>query len=379
MRMLPGPILRRHIPRVAMLATVTGVAIMWIASKGMFDVYASPLLGLPVLIIALLGLIGGYKLPRNIPPLVVSLLIGVAMALSLGEAKVVLDGVGKLYLPCPAIGSLLEGFKYILPYLNIIIPIEIYNFIETMDNVESAKAAGDNYSVAEAQLADGGATMLAAVFGGIIPNTVWMGHPGLKKSGCKIGFAWVSGVGFAAAAMLGVFTFLYNITPMAIVAIVFVWCAMVMSAQAYVDTPRRHAAAVCIAMLPHIANYAYTQITSTLRAVGITEVTEAVAVKLTSAGVLWDGIVAMNYGAVLTGLMWATMVAAIIDRQLKKVAVTAFVAAGFSFFGMIHAPIMGINACDWHITIGYISIAGICLLVDLFKEKLIVETKYDYV
>ena len=233
-------------------------------------VYATPLLGLPVLIIALLGLIGGYKLPRKVPPLVVSLLVGIALALALGEAKIVMDGVGKLYLPVPAVGSVLQGFKYIVPYLNIIIPIEIYNFVETMDNVESAQAAGDNYNVGEAQLADGLATMICACFGGIIPNTVWMGHPGLKQSGCRIGFAWLSGVGFAVLALFGVFSLFYNLIPMAIVAIGLLWCALVITAQSFIDTPRRHAAAIGIAMLPHIASYAHTQVTSTLRATSAT-------------------------------------------------------------------------------------------------------------
>ena len=51
-----------------------------------------------------------------------------------------------------------------------------------MDNVEAANAAGDNYSVRETQFADGICTMLSAICGGVVPNTVWLGHAGLKKS-----------------------------------------------------------------------------------------------------------------------------------------------------------------------------------------------------
>lgn len=35
-----------------------------------------------------------------------------------------------------------------------------------------ANAAGDNYSVREAQFADGACMMISALFGGVVPNTV---------------------------------------------------------------------------------------------------------------------------------------------------------------------------------------------------------------
>ena len=79
----------------------------------------------------------------------------------------------------------------VAPYLTIVIPVEIYNFIETMDNVEAANAAGDNYSVRETQFADGICTMLSAICGGVVPNTVWLGHAGLKKAKAGVGYALV--------------------------------------------------------------------------------------------------------------------------------------------------------------------------------------------
>jgi AGZA family xanthine/uracil permease-like MFS transporter len=373
-----GPFIKKHVPRVAMLATLSGIAIMWIGTRGLFDVYAKPLLGLPILIIALLGLIGGYKLPKNIPPLVLALVVGILLALGLGEAEIVLEGVGQVYLPVPAFKSLFQGFGYIVPFLNVIIPIEIYNFIDTMDNVESAQAAGDNFHVGEAQFADGLATMICACFGGVCPNTVWIGHPGLKQSGCGIGYAWVSGLGFAMAAMLGVFSLLYNLIPMAIVAIVFLWCALVIMAQTFIDTPRRHAAAIGIAMLPHVANYAYTQVTSALRAAGV-ELTPEIGEKMMAAGIPWAGIVPLNYGAVLIAMMWASIMAFIIDRKLRSAAVMSLVAAFFTFIGLIHSPELGINAGPRDIVIGYIVMAGICFLVERFKDKLHVPTRFDYV
>ena len=50
-----GPFIRKIIPRAAMLATVA--VLPWFGwEQRLYDVYASPVLGMPVLIIAIIGL-----------------------------------------------------------------------------------------------------------------------------------------------------------------------------------------------------------------------------------------------------------------------------------------------------------------------------------
>ena len=130
---------------------------------------------------------------------------GIIYALILGRTSIDFSGIG-FYFPNPASGfeALSSGFAIVMPYLSVIIPIEVYNFIETMDNVEAANAAGDNYNVRHAQFADGIATMISALFGGVVPNTVWLGHSGLKKAGACIGFSWLGGV---LLGLSGIFVF----------------------------------------------------------------------------------------------------------------------------------------------------------------------------
>jgi AGZA family xanthine/uracil permease-like MFS transporter len=132
-------------------------------------------------------------------------------------------------------------------------------------------------------------------------------------------------------------------------------------------------------MLPHIANYAYTQISSTLMSVGIFDITPEVAQSLLDNGIIWKGIEALNYGAVLSGMMWAAIIAFVIDRNLKSAGNISLIAAAFTFFGILHSPLLGFNAGPVGITIGYVAVAAICYLVDLFKDKLDVPVRYDYV
>lgn len=373
-----GPWLKKRIPRAALLGTVAGIGFIWMATQGVFDVYRDPLVGLPIFIVAMLGVFGGYLFPKKIPPLVVAIVGGIVYAFCLGRVHFDFTGVG-FYFPNPAntIQALINGFAVVAPYLTIVIPIEIYNFIETMDNVEAANAAGDNYSVREAQFADGICTMISSIFGGVVPNTVWLGHAGLKKSDAGIGYSLFSGILFGLAGICGLFTFLNALVPPAVCAITFLWCAIVMVAQAFRATPEKHYAAIGIAMVPPVADYLFTQITG---AVGLTgtytetlpsglsgynpEITQA----LLDAGVMWNGVPAVKAGAIIVGILLGTITVFIIDKKLDKVAITCIAGALLSVFGFIHSAELGVHITS-PFAIGYLIMAVICFILHFGRGK----------
>ena len=188
-----------------------------------------------------------------------------------------------------------------------------------MDNVESANAAGDNYSVKEAQIADGAMTMLSALFGGVVPNTVWLGHPGLKKGNAGAGYSWISGVILGMAGIFGAYAFINSLMPPVIAAITFVWCSVTIIVQAFREArPLRHGAAVAVAFVPHMADYAFTEIQLTLYTQGVYEFTPEVTQALINEGVMWPGVPALKYGAIITAMIWATVTAFIIDKRLDQ-------------------------------------------------------------
>ena len=152
---------------------------------------------------------------------------------------------------------MIDGFAVIVPYLAVIIPVEIYNFIETMDNVEGANAAGDEYSVRQAQFADGVFTMISACFGGVVPNTVWLGHVSLKRTGAGVGYSVIAGIILLLAGVLGLFTVLSDIIPKAVVAITFLWRAVDMLSQAFRVVDKKYYAAIGVAMVPSVADFLY--------------------------------------------------------------------------------------------------------------------------
>ncbi len=388
---LVGPTLRKILPRVAMLGTVAGVALVWMATSGLFEIYHDPILGLPILIICLVGLIGGYSFKGNLPMLLVATIVGIVYALLLGRTTVDTSTLA-LTVPVLSPGSVFEGLKGVGPYLVIIIPIMIYSFIETMDNVESAIAAGDEYPLGEAQVADGLCTSISALFGGIMPNVVWLGHAGLKKSRASIGYSWVGGLLFALCGLFGIFGVLNSLMPPVIACITFLWCAMLMIVQAYTDNPRRHGAALAIALVPHLADLLYTTVTGALGAFEkfiehsedgafalMMDSSDPASRALVDYGVMWKGVAALRHGSIIVSIMWASTVVFIVDRRLDKAAAALFCAAVLSFFGFIHAPHLGLNAAPAY-TIGYMEISVICLVFHFLKDKIMNYTRrYDYV
>ena len=367
-----GPWLKKSLPRAALLGTVAGIGFIWMATQGLFDVYRDPTLGLPIMLLAVVGLFGGYMFPKKIPPFAVAIVGGIVYAFFLGRIQPDFSGIG-FFFPNPAntIQALLSGFVVVAPYLAVIIPIEIYNFIETMDNVESANAAGDNYNVREAQFADGCCTMLSAICGGVIPNTVWLGHPGLKKAGAGASYSWISGLLLGGAGIFGFFSLLNSVVPPAICAITFLWCAVVMVCQSFKEVPVKHFAAVVIAMIPSIADYLFTQVSGALGACniwtetmasGLTGYSPEITQALITNGVMWNGVPAIKAGAIIIGLIWGGATAFIIDKRLDKAGFIFAAGAVLSLFGFIHRAGLTI-AFDSPFMIGYLIMAVMCFVL----------------
>ena len=370
-----GPWIKKSLPRAALLGTVAGIGFIWMSTQGIFDVFGDPVVGLPILAVSLLGLFGGYLFPKKVSPFLVAIVGGIVYAYCLGRTTFDFSGVG-FYFPNPVntVQALINGFIYVAPFLTVVIPIEIYNFIETMDNVEAANAAGDDYNVREAQFADGCCTMISAVFGGVIPNTVWLGHAGLKKANAGVGYSWISGLVLGLSGVLGLFTFLSELVPAAVCAVTFLWCATIMVCQAFKDVELKHYAGVAIAMVPAVADYVFTQVTG---AVGISGVwTETISSgimtgvagyaqettdALINAGVMWNGTPAVKAGAIVIGLLLGSLTCFIIDRRLDKAAIVCGCGAVLALFGFIHSAALGFYPMSQYVW-GW-AIAAVLMLV----------------
>ena len=67
-------------------------------------------------------------------------------------------------------------------YLTVIIPMGLFNLLGSLQNIESAEAAGDRFHTGMSLAANGIGTITAALFGSCFPTTIYIGHPGWKEN-----------------------------------------------------------------------------------------------------------------------------------------------------------------------------------------------------
>jgi len=343
-----GPWLKRVMPRAGMLGTLAGIALLWIAAVPMSEIFENPLVGFSSLAVIMVGLVAMRRLPLGIPAGLAAIALGVLVAAVSGQCHIDTSGVG-FYPPVPVLGDLAAGLGLLLDngwILAVVVPAEIYNFIETMNNVESAEAAGDSYPVGVCQVMDGMGTTVGALFGAPFPTTVYIGHPGYKRLGAGRGYALGVGIVMSLGALSGLFALLHGVIPMAAVAPMLVFIGLIMAAQAFTATPSRHALAVAIAMLPHVSNLLVSKWSSVATVLAdspaslyLPETVEA----LKANGVHLLGHSALSQGSILVGLIWGGMAAFLIDGKHKEASILAAAAALLTLTGIIHAPNMGLN------------------------------------
>jgi AGZA family xanthine/uracil permease-like MFS transporter len=276
-----------------------------------------------------------------------------------------------IHLPRPGV-DVITGLANIAPLLVTAIPLGIYNFTEGMNNVESASAAGDNYNLRNILLADGIGAIVGSLLGSPFPPAVYIGHPGWKAVGGRIGYSLATGVVIAVVCFLGLTALLLAVVPLVAILPILLYIGLVIGAQAFQAVPSKHAPAVVLALIPNIAAWGQTQIDGALNAAG-TSASQLGMGKLMDTGVVYHGMQLLGGGAVLAGLMLGAIAVFIIEREYMKAAAYAGVAAILSFFGFIH----GVQL-DWAaspmVALGYLLLAAICLGVSMREESAVTAT-----
>src|SRR3984893_13665998 len=200
-----APYIRKITPRAALLGTLAGVSVTFISMRPALEMYMTPQIGLVCLAITLVCWFGGIKYPKGIPAGLVAIIVGTVIAWGSTALGFHFGGmaIGKLAdagasfgfsVPLPAVGQVFSGFEFLGIILITAIPFGIYDLVEAMDNVESAEAAGDHYPTTRVLTADGVVSLIGCLMGNPFINAVYIGHPGWKAMGGRIGYSAATGL-----------------------------------------------------------------------------------------------------------------------------------------------------------------------------------------
>ena len=347
-----APWVRMITPRAALLGTLAGVSITFIAMRPAVEMYQTPVIGLTCFAIILVNWLGGFRYPKGIPAGLIAIAVGMIIAwgsnlFGLNYGGLSLKGVSDAFtnfgfnLPLPAVGHVFSGFKYLAVILVTAVPFGVYDLVEAMDNVESAEAGGDPFPTTRVLTADGIVSLIGCLMGNPFINAVYIGHPGWKGMGGRIGYSAAVGVMVIVLSWFGIISLLLAVVPVVAISPILLYIGMLIGAQAFQTTPKAHAPAIILALTPHLASWCQTLMDGALGVAG----TSAAALgfdKLANVGVLYPGLATMGGGAILSGLILAGIAACIIDKNFTKASIFAASGAVLTFFGFMHGSAIGI-------------------------------------
>ena len=362
-----APYIRKITPRAALLGTLAGVSVTFISMRPALEMYMTPQIGLVCFAIILASWFGGVRYPKGIPAGLVAIAAGMLIAwgsnlFGLGLGGMSLKGLGDAFanfgfsVPIPAIGHVFSGFEFLGIILVTAIPFGIYDLVEAMDNVESAEAAGDDYPTTRVLTADGVVSLIGCLMGNPFINAVYIGHPGWKAMGGRIGYSAATGI----------------MVMRAVVVRHHLGAAGAGAGGRDLADPALHRHADRRAGVPDHAgqacagdragayaasgglgqaadrHHAGLDAVSRAKVGGLAadkagEVKAAAIAALPQQGVLYHGLEVMGGGSILTGLVLGAIGVFVIERDFVKAAAFALAGAVLTYFGFMHGEAVGIG------------------------------------
>ena len=349
-----APIIRKITPKAALLGALAGVSISFISMKPALEMFMTPMVGVVCFAIILVSWFGGIKY-GGIPAGLVAIAAGTLIAwgsnlLGLHFGDMSADSLKASFqtfgfaVPHPAVALVLGGLHW--SFLKIIlvtaIPFGIYDLVEAMDNVVSASAAGDEYPTTRVLTADGVVSLIGCMMGNPFINAVYIGHPGWKSMGGRIGYSAATGVMVIVLSWFGVISLMTALVPVVAISPILLYIGMLIGSQAFQESPRRHAPAIVVSLFPSLAAWGKLQIDNSLGAVaGIHQVTPEMVAKMKQVGIFYHGLTILGGGSILAGVVLGAITTYIVDRDFVKAA--GFSAAGgvLTFLGLMHGEEVG--------------------------------------
>jgi adenine/guanine/hypoxanthine permease len=388
--------IQRVTPAVAMLATLAGIGFALLSMSFLLQGFARPLVGVTTLAMMLCTSFGKVRFPGGLSGIPLAILIGALMSWITGLAPVGSGPAQQLgfHFPHFVAGDLFTAFSLqtIRPYLSVILPMSLLSGLSSLQNIESAEAAGDAYPARSALIINGLGTICGALLGSPFPLTIYIGHPGWKAMGARAGYSTLNGIFVALLALSGGTSLISWLIPEDAGLAIVVWVGLVIAIQPFTTVAPRHFITVIVGFVPALAAWVSQLIKNVLKAVGSDQslLQPSLVELLRHRNLFLEGAFSLEQGFIYTATIWSAMVYFMVERRFKMAAVWSILACLLSMIGMMHAwkfangdttlniPLLDWLAGEpvgggwenlvpaWPFAVTYILIAGLLLLIDRF-------------
>src|SRR5258706_15319562 len=119
----------------------------------------------------------------------------------------------------------------------------MYDVVEAIENVETPPAAGESSPTARVLTADGIISLIGCLMGNPFILAVYIGHPGWKAIGGRIGYSAPTGIMVILLAWFGLISVMMALIPVVAIAPILLYIGMLIRSPALQETPPNRAPA----------------------------------------------------------------------------------------------------------------------------------------
>jgi AGZA family xanthine/uracil permease-like MFS transporter len=212
---------------------------------------------------------------------------------------------------------------------------------------------------------NGVGTIAAALFGSCFPTTIYIGHPGWKGLGARVGYSILNGLFCTILCLTGAMAYVVWAVPIEAGMAIVLWIGIIITAQAFQATPRAHAPAVVLGLLPGIGAWGVLMAKDGLRAADATFSDKLIPAFMTG-GTFIHGAFALEQGFIFTAMIFAAVTVHLIERRFLVAAAWCLLAAGLCACGLMHSYVFtpkdvvgAFGTPAWTHAVGYLGMAVI--------------------
>jgi AGZA family xanthine/uracil permease-like MFS transporter len=228
----------------------------------------------------------------------------------------------------------------------------------------------ERLSTVPATAVHGLGTLAAACFGSCFPTTIYIGHPGWKAMGARAGYSVLNAVFFALVGLTGTLAYIAWAVPIDAGMAIVLWIGLVITAQAFQATPREHAPAVVVGLLPGVAAWGALMAKNGLHAAGMgmpggPPFSPELIPAFLASDTWIHGVFALEQGFIFTAMILSAATVAILERRFRLAAIWALGGAALSTLGLMHSyawtpadTVVSLTPA-WPWAIGYLVMAGV--------------------
>ncbi|MDD4242612.1 MAG: hypothetical protein PHG54_14380 [Smithellaceae bacterium] len=372
-----GGWIQRNIPTAGLLGSIAGIGLMLLGFLPMMEIFNEAIVGMVAMGLIFASLFSKLQLPGRIHGVLAALFIGTGLHFALGLGGYLPEYQApslEMHLCLPLFSiDFLKTLPQSIHYLPIAIPFGILTIVGGINNTESARLAGDHYHPRDILLTEAFTSLISAFFGGVAQTTPYIGHPAYKKMGATWRYTLATGLAIGIGSLVGLMSLFVSLIPRAVIAPIFIFIGFEIIHQAYSESPPSHSPAVSLSFLPVIASLVLIILSQFLGAVNISP--DKLPLRLQH---LHQTLTMLSNGFILTGLLWGSMLAFLIDHRAKLAALCALVCGVLTLFGVIHSvwptgelylPWRVASDAHYMLALAYLALSGILLILTGRTDK----------